>query len=137
MDKIIKLIKTADDPIKELPKPSGPAESSHNKTERKDKSLLDKAKQTFGIGAASVTATSCPPADVLSRFFFGDRVVIQTAQEVPVKGWVRWVGPMKMSKKASRITLSIVGIETVSLYNSYYVRIISSINSSGNCIANA
>ena len=108
MDKIIKLNKTADEPIKE------PAASTRSKTERKDKSLLDKAKETFGVGAAPVIAISHPLAGYHSKFSIDDSVVIQTAQGVPVKGWVRWVGPVKMSKKAGGITVPTVGIETVS-----------------------
>ena len=109
MDKIIKL---ADDPIKELPKPLGPGTCS--KIERKDKSLLEKAKEAFGIGAAPVAATIRPPADYESRFSIDDCVVIQTAQGVPVKGWVRWVGRNKMPKDAGGVFVSTVGIETVS-----------------------
>ena len=111
MDKIIKLNKTADDPIKELPKPSA---GTRSKTERKDKSLLEQVKETLGMGAAPVAATIRPPADYHSRFSIDDRVVIQTAQGVPVKGWVRWVGPVKMSRSAGGITVSALGIETVS-----------------------
>ena len=119
MDKIIKLDKTvdkpmpADEPIKEQPKPSGPAAGTRSKTEGKDKSLLEKAKEKFGMGGASA-ATIRPPTDFHSRFCIGDRVVIQTVQGGPAKGWVRWVGPVKMSKSAGGITVSTVGIETVS-----------------------
>ncbi len=112
MDKIIKLSKTSDEPIKLRPKPSGPAASTRNKTEGKDKSLLDKAKETFGM--VPVTATSRPPADFHSRFSIDDCVVIQTAEGTPVRGWVKWVGPVKLSKSAGGITVSTVGIETVS-----------------------
>ena len=108
MDKIIKLNKTANEPIKE------PAANTRSKTERKDKSLLDKAKEKFDMGAPLVTATSRPPTDFHSRFSIDDRVVIQTAQGVPVRGWVRWVGPVKMLESAGGITVYIVGIETVS-----------------------
>ena len=111
MDKIIKLRKTADEPIKYQPEP---AASTRSKTERKDKSLLDKAKETFGMGAAPFTATSRLPADYDSRFSIDDCVVIQTAHGIPVRGWVRWVGPLKMSISAGGITVSAVGIETVS-----------------------
>ena len=108
MDKIIKLNTTADEPIKE------PAANTRSKTERKDKSLFDKAKEKLGVGAAPVAATIRPPADYNSRFSIDDCVVIQTVQGVPVKGWVRWVGQVKMSRSAGGITVSTVGIETVS-----------------------
>ncbi len=107
MDKIIKLSKS----VKYQPKPSGPVVSTRSKT---DKSLLDKAKETFGMVAAPVTTSSRPPADFHSGFSIDDHVVIQTAQGTPVWGLVRWVGPIKMPKEAGGVFASTVGIETVS-----------------------
>ena len=49
-----------------------------------------------------------------SQFSEGDRVVIQTVREKPITGTVRWVGPVKMSKKDGGIVVPVVGIETVS-----------------------
>ena len=114
MDKIIKMSETANERFPDQPKSLGPPIAIHNETEIKDKSIFDKAKEKLGVGAAPVTATSRPPADCHSRFSIDDCVVIQTARGVPVKGWVRWVGPVKMSKSAGGITVSTVGIETVS-----------------------
>ncbi len=112
MDKISSLSKIVNKPIKDQPKPSGPAVSTRSKTEGKSLlPLLDKAEENFGMGAPPVTTTSHPLA---ARFSIDDRVVIQTAQGVAVRGLVRWVGPVKMSRSAGGIYVSTVGIETVS-----------------------
>ncbi len=117
MDKIIKLSSRVEEPIKEQPKPQGPAASTRSKTsgEGKEKSFLDKTKEKLkDFKNMGVVSGGHPPADVHSRFSVNDCVVIQTAQGVPVRGWVRCVGPVKLSKSAGGITVSTVGIETVS-----------------------
>ncbi len=114
MDKIIKLSSRVEEPIKEQPKPQGPAASTRSKTsgEGKEKSFFDKTKEK--LKNMGVVSGGHPPADFHSRFSIDDCVVIQTAQGVPVRGWVRWVGPVKLSKSAGGIIVSTVGIETVS-----------------------
>ena len=51
--------------------------------------------------------------EIVSVFAVGDRVVVQTLQEKPILGTVRWAGPWK-SIEAGGIMVPMVGIETVS-----------------------
>ena len=106
----------------------GPAVNTHSKiadkssTEKIEKSLFEKVKdrimETVNPPLPPLTAT-LSSSDVPSKFSIGDRVVIQTADNVPVRGVVQWARPMKMSKSAGGIVIPVVGIETVS-YNVVY-----------------
>ncbi len=97
-----------------------PAEGTRSKTnksdkEEKGKGFLDKVK---GV----VEALQPPPpmvkpvssATVHSKFVIGDHVVLQPVDSAPIRGIVRWVGPVRTSKDTGGIVIPVVGVETVS-----------------------
>ncbi len=87
--------------------------------EEKGKGFVDRVK---GV----VEALQPPPpmvkpvssATVHSKFAIGDHVVLQPVDSAPIRGIVRWVGPVRTSKETGGIVIPVVGVETVS--NGYY-----------------
>ena len=57
---------------------------------------------------------------VHSKFVIGDHVVLQPVDSAPIRGIVRWVGPVRTSKDTGGIVIPVVGVETVSTINNYY-----------------
>ena len=70
---------------------------------------VDKAISRFSEAAQGELLD--PSDSRQSKFSPGDRVVVQTVHGRAVTGTVRWVGPIKA---AGNVTVSAVGIETVS-----------------------
>ena len=104
---------------------SGPVGSTRSKTAdkgEKDKGFIAAAKNKVK-GVVEVFQIPGPPmvkpvssATVHSKFIIGDHVVLQPVDSAPIKGIVRWVGPVRTSKETGGIVIPAVGVETVS-YN--------------------
>ena len=92
-----------------------PAQETSDITDsKKDVSDDDSAKGPIKDRFLNETITSNEEnSEIVSVFAVGDRVVVQTLQEKPILGTVRWAGPWK-SIEAGGIMVPIVGIETVS-----------------------
>lgn len=113
-------------PITIEPKLSGHSKSSNDRpadnlrsSRDKGKTLIEKAKDNWSkfTGFNNATHASVPsdvPCEVPSRFSSGDRVILQSAKGGIVKGMVKWVGPMRMSRETGSLVISMIGIETVS-----------------------
>ncbi len=100
---------------------SGPAESTrsnNNKSDKEGKGFLDMAKTTIKVVVESFQP---PPmvkpvssATVFSKFAIGDHVVLQPVDSAPIRGIVRWAGPVRTTKDTGGIVIPVVGVETVS-----------------------
>ena len=112
MDQIVKIadektIPTTEDSLM-------PAEGKSNQSDKeKKKGFVAKVKETFNPSSTFKPVSS---ATVHSRFIIGDHVVLQPVDSAPIKGIVRWVGPVRTSKETGGIIIPVVGVETVS-YN--------------------
>lgn len=80
--------------------------------------IQKKKDAIFGSVPLQVRAMDQSPSDNHQcQFAIDDRVIIQTAKDVPIHGVVRWTGPIKLSKQSGVPTVIAVGVETVSMCN--------------------
>ncbi len=134
MDQIVKIVqsdrKTPSIPsednnssVTDQPRPSGVsglADGTRSKTNKSDKE--EKGKGFLNKVKGVVEALQPPPpmvkpvslATVYSRFVIGDHVVIQPVDSAPIRGIVRWAGPVRTTKDTGGIVIPVVGVETVS-----------------------
>ena len=95
-------------------RPSGPAEgtrSKTNKSDKKEKGFLDRVKEALQPPPMVKPVSS---ATVHSKFAIGDHVVLQPVDSAPIRGIVRWAGPVRTTKDTGGIVIPVVGVETVS-----------------------
>ncbi len=130
MDQIVKITQSDNNsppipgdnpPVTAQPR-SGPAggtrSSKSNQSDGEEKGLLDRVKEakdkvTRALNpcqAVNIVAS----ATVHSKFAIGDNVVLQPVDSAPIRGIVRWAGPIKTSKDTGGIVIPVVGLETVS-----------------------
>ena len=101
--------------INKQPRGRPPAYDTHtqDKGEKKEGFLNKTGKllSNYLGGGGGQGSPVDPPARPQFNFSVGDRVVVQTVRGKAVTGTVRWVG---LIKAAGNVTISAVGIETVS-----------------------
>ncbi len=94
---------------------SGPAEGTRSTKksdkEEKGKGFLDRVKESLRPPPMVKPVSS---ATVHSKFVIGDHVVLQPVDSAPMRGIVRWAGPVRTSKDTGGIVIPVVGVETVS-----------------------
>ena len=116
MDRIIKISQAEKmtPPTIEV-EPSVSTRSKTNQSDREEKGLRSKMAEVL-LSPGPPTVKPVSSATVHSRFITGDHVVLQPVDSAPIKGIVRWVGPIKTSKETGGVIIPVVGVETVS-YN--------------------
>ncbi len=98
-------------------KPSlGPAGGTRSKTNKSDKEergkgFLDRVKESLWPSPMVKPVSS---ANVHSKFAIGDHVVLRPVDSAPIRGIVRWAGPVRTTKDTGGIVIPVVGVETVS-----------------------
>ena len=84
-----------------------------------EKGLLDRVKEAKDkVSRAlnpSPTVNIVATSKIQSKFVIGDHVVLQPVDSAPIRGTVRWAGPVRTSKDT---VIPVVGVETVS--TNYY-----------------
>ena len=93
------------------------ARGKNAQTEKKE-SLIQKTKNAiFRQPALRVQAVDKSPSDQFQyQFAVGDPVIIQTVQDEAIHGIVRWIGPIRLSKRSDVPYAIAVGVETVSIH---------------------
>ncbi len=97
MDQIVKVTQS------DRKTPSIPSEDN--------KGFLDIVKESLWSSPMVKPVSS---ATVHSKFVIGDHVVLQPVDSAPIRGIVRWVGPVRTTKDTGGIVIPVVGVETVS-----------------------
>ncbi len=90
-----------------------------NQSYGEEKDLLDRVKE---LANDKVTrALNLPPtvnivatSKIQSKFAINQHVVLQPVDSAPIRGIVRWAGPVRTSKDTGGIVIPVVGVETVS-----------------------
>ncbi len=130
MDQIVKVTQSdknappipGDNPPVTAQPRSGPAggtrSSKSNQSDGEEKGLLDRVKEAKD----KVSRVLNPPptvnivatSKIQSKFVINQCVVLQPVDSAPIRGFVRWVGPVRTSKDTGGIVIPVVGVETVS-----------------------
>ena len=126
MDKIIKIsqsdkmtppIPGDNPPVNAQPTPgqAGGTRNKSNQSDGEEKSLLDRVKEARdSVLSRPSTVNIVASSTVHSKFAIGDHVVLQPVDSAPIRGIVRWAGPVRTTKDTGGIVIPVVGVETVS-----------------------